>query len=408
MNIAMIHAMQEPVLTINAGSSSLKFSLFETAADRTLTLKLTGQVEEIGHAAHLKVTDDQKRALADESIKAMNHHEALASFQDWLKSWSGQAVTIDAVGHRLVHGGEHYRLPVQVDQDVLRGLEQLVPLAPLHQPQQIDAIRAVTKLAPNARQVVCFDTAFHASQSPVARSFGLPRKWTERGLRRYGFHGLSYEYIVSALPRIAPELVGGRLVVAHLGNGASLCAIAEGCSVATTMGLTALDGLVMGTRCGSIDPGVLLYLLQHEKMSADELQTLLYQQSGLLGVSGVSADMRELLDSGRPAAKEAVELFVYRISRELGSLVAAMGGLDAVIFTGGIGEHAPPIRAQVIAGARWLGVELDESANARGGPRISPNGGRVSAWVIPTDENLVVARHTRWLLDRPDASARTQ
>ncbi len=400
--------MQEPVLTINAGSSSLKFSLFETSGDRTLTLKLTGQVEEIGHAAHLKVTDDQQRALANESTKAANHHEALAAVQDWLGSWSKQGVMIDAVGHRLVHGGEQYRLPLQVDRDLLRGLEELIPLAPLHQPQQIDAIRAVAKLAPKARQVACFDTAFHASQPAVARNFGLPRKWTERGLRRYGFHGLSYEYIVSALPRIAPELVGGRLVVAHLGNGASLCAIAEGRSVATTMGLTALDGLVMGTRCGSIDPGVLLYLAQHEKMSPDEVQTLLYQQSGLLGVSGVSADMRELLGSSKPAAREAVELFVYRITRELGSLVAAMGGLDAVIFTGGIGEHAPPIRAQVITQARWLGVELDETANARGGPRISPSGGRISAWVIPTDENLVVARHTRWLLDRSGASARPQ
>ena len=392
--------MQEPLLTINAGSSSLKFSLFETSDDRTLTPKLTGEVEEIGKAAHLKVTDDQRRTLADESTKAVNHHEALAAVQDWLGSWSKQAVRISAVGHRLVHGGERYRLPVLVDQDVLRGLDELIPLAPLHQPQQLDAIRAVAKLVPNARQVACFDTAFHATQSALARNYGLPRKWTERGLRGYGFHGLSYEYIVSALPRIAPELVGARLVVAHLGNGASMCAIAEGRSVATTMGLTALDGLVMGTRCGSIDPGVLLYLLQHEKMSPDELQTLLYQQSGLLGVSGVSADMRELLDSRKPFAKEAVDLFIYRITRELASLVGAMGGLDAVIFTGGIGEHAPPIRAQVVAGARWLGLELDEGANARGGPRISPNGGRVSAWVIPTDENLVVARHTRWLVDK--------
>ncbi|HEX4378100.1 MAG TPA: acetate/propionate family kinase [Steroidobacteraceae bacterium] len=392
--------MQEPVLTINAGSSSLKFSLFETSDDRTLKLKLAGEVEEIGKAAHLKVTDDQRRALADEATKAVNPHEALAAVQDWLGSWSKQAVTISAVGHRLVHGGERYRLPVLVDQDVLRGLDELIPLAPLHQPQQLDAIRAVARLVPNARQVACFDTAFHATQSALARNYGLPRKWTERGLRGYGFHGLSYEYIVSALPRIAPELVGVRLVVAHLGNGASLCAIAEGRSVATTMGLTALDGLVMGTRCGSIDPGVLLYLLQHEKMSPDELQTLLYQQSGLLGVSGLSADMRELLDSRKPAAKEAVDLFIYRITRELASLVGAMGGLDAVIFTGGIGEHAPPIRAQVVAGARWLGLDLDEAANARAGPRISPNGSKVSAWVIPTDENLVVARHTRWLLDK--------
>jgi acetate kinase len=392
--------VQEPILVINAGSSSLKFSLFETGADRAPAQKIEGQVEEIGGAAHLKISDDQQRTLADESVKAPDHAAALAAVQRWLQGRAGDVGTIDAVGHRLVHGGERFLQPVQIDESVLGGLDALVPLAPLHQPQQIAAIRAVGRLVPGARQVACFDTAFHAAQSALARSFALPRKWTERGLRRYGFHGLSYEYIVSALPRVTPDLVGARLIVAHLGSGASLCAIAAGRSVATTMGLTALDGLVMGTRCGSIDPGVLLYLMQHEKMSADEVQELLYEQSGLLGVSGISGDMRELLDSRKAAAGEAVDLFVYRITREIGSLMAAMGGVDAVIFTGGIGEHAPQIRARVVAQLKWLGMELDEGANARGGPRISAGGGTVSAWVIPTDENLVVARHTRWLLDK--------
>ena len=392
--------MREPILVINAGSSSLKFSLFETAADRTPTERIQGQVEEIGASAHLKVSDDQQRTLAEQSVRAANHDEALGALQTWLGTRSQDVGAINAVGHRLVHGGEQFLQPVEVDDGVLRKLDALVPLAPLHQPQQIAAIRAAKKLVPTARQFACFDTAFHATQSPLVREYGLPREWTARGVRRYGFHGLSYEYIVSALPRVAPDIVGARLVVAHLGNGASLCAIAEGRSVATTMGLTALDGLVMGTRCGSIDPGVLLYLLQHEKMSVEQLQKLLYQQSGLLGVSGVSGDMRELLESRKPAAREAIELFVYRITRELGSLAAALAGVDAVIFTGGIGEHAPPVRARVGAQAKWLGLEIDDAANVRGGPRISTNQSRVSAWVIPTDENLVVARHTRRLLDR--------
>jgi acetate kinase len=392
--------VQEPVLVINAGSSSLKFSMFATDAERSLSEKLHGQIDDIGSHAHLKVSDDQHRTVADQAVSAANQDEALLALQRWLAGHSSQAAQPSAVGHRIVHGGQRFEQPVLIDAAVLKALDELVPLAPLHEPQQIAAIRALDKLFPDVPQVACFDTAFHATQTPLARQFALPREYARRGIRRYGFHGLSYEYIVSALPRVAPALVGARLIVAHLGNGASLCAIAEGKSVATTMGLTALDGLVMGTRCGSIDPGVLLYLLQHERLSVEALEKLLYAQSGLLGVSGVSADMRELLASQAPAAREAVELFVYRIGLEMGSLAAAMGGLDALIFTGGIGEHTPPVRAAVGAHAAWLGIEIDPAANARGGPRISTAGSRTSCWVIPTDENLVVARHTRWVLDR--------
>jgi acetate kinase len=298
-----------------------------------------------------------------------------------------------------VHGGQRYSQPVLIDDGVIAGLEEVVPLAPLHEPQQIAAIRAIGAASPRVRQVACFDTAFHSTQPPLAQWFALPREYTQRGIRRYGFHGLSYEYIVTALPEVAPQCVGKRLIVAHLGNGASLCAIREGRSIATTMGLTALDGLMMGTRCGSLDPGVLLYLLQHEHLKPDEIERLLYERSGLLGVSGISGDMRKLLTSDQPAAAEAVELFVYRISRELGSLTAALGGMDALIFTGGIGEHAHQIRARVCRQAAWLGIVLDESVNEQGGPRISNAASKVSAWMIPTDENLMVARHTRRLLD---------
>jgi acetate kinase len=272
-------------------------------------------------------------------------------------------------------------------------------LAPLHQPHHLAAIRALSAVAPQLPQVACFDTAFHRNTPPLAQEFALPRAITEKGVRRYGFHGISYEYIASMLPAVAPECAEGKIIVAHLGNGASLCAIERGRSVATTMGFTPLDGLVMGTRAGSLDPGVILYLLQSEKMDAPAIQDLLYEKSGLLGISGISSDMRALLASDRPSAKEAIDLFVYRVGRELGSLVAALGGLDALVFTAGIGEHAAAIRARICRDARWTGLVLDEAANSAGGPRISQGGATVSAWVIPTNENLMVARHTRRLLD---------
>ncbi|HWW21427.1 MAG TPA: acetate/propionate family kinase [Steroidobacteraceae bacterium] len=390
--------MREPILIINAGSSSLKFSVFETLENGALAPKLHGQVETVGSESHLRVADASGKSLADERIKR-GGDEAIRALQHWFAAHTGTQKGFAGVGHRIVHGGTTYSQPVLIDGSVMAGLQQLVPLAPLHEPQQIAAIRAIRATSPHLKQVACFDTAFHSNQPPIARMFALPREYTARGIRRYGFHGLSYEYIVAALPALAPECVGARLIVAHLGNGASLCAIHQGQSIATTMGFTALDGLVMGTRCGSLDPGVLLYLLQHEHLGAAEIERLLYERSGLLGVSGVSSDMRELLASDRPEAAEAVELFVYRISRELGSLASALGGVDALIFTGGIGEHAAPIRARVCQQAAWLGVTLDASANDRGERRICDAGSRVSAWVIPTDENLMVARHTRRLLD---------
>jgi acetate kinase len=391
--------MREPILVINAGSSSLKFSVFESAAEGALTLSLRGEVESIHGEPRLTVEDGQGRSLANERVRRGGGDEAVRAMQHWFAAYSGAHSGFAGVGHRIVHGGASYVQPVLIDGAVIAGLQQLAPMAPLHEPQQIAAIRAIGAASPHVRQVACFDTAFHANQPALARSFALPREYSARGIRRYGFHGLSYEYIVSVLPDVAPECTGKRLVVAHLGNGASLCAIRNGCSVATTMGFTALDGLVMGTRCGSLDPGVLLYLLQHEHLGAGEIERLLYERSGLLGVSGISSDMRELLSSDRAEAVEAVELFVYRVGRELGSMAAALGGLDALIFTGGIGEHAAQIRARVCRQALWLGVVLDESANELGGPRISASPSSVSAWVVPTDENLMVARHTRALLD---------
>jgi len=274
-----------------------------------------------------------------------------------------------------------------------------VPLAPLHQPHNLAAVAAVAARHPQLPQVACFDTAFHHTQPAVATRFALPRHLSEEGVRRYGFHGLSYEYIAAALPRyLGAAPARGRVIVAHLGAGASLCALRDGCSVATTMSFTPLDGVPMGCRCGALDPGVVLYLLQEKGLSAAAVAALLYHESGLLGVSGLSDDMRTLLASELPAAREAVELFVYRIGREIGSLAAALGGLDALVYTAGIGEHAPQIRARVAAAAAWLGLELDPAANAAGGPRLATPRSRVSAWVIPTDEDLMIARHTWDLL----------
>ncbi len=391
--------MREPILVINAGSSSIKFSVFETAADRSLSAGVHGQIEGIGSSPRLEVTDARGCGLAGQPISGSDHDAAIRAIHDWFAAHAGGEAGFDGVGHRVVHGGLAYSQPVLIDDQVIAELEGLIPLAPLHQPHHLAAIRAIRAAAPNLPQVACFDTAFHRAQPPLAQEFALPRDLTARGIRRYGFHGLSYEYIVSVLPRLAPDCARGRLVVAHLGNGASMCAIEQGHSVATTMGFTPVDGLVMGTRTGALDPGVILYLLRHERMDAAAIEALIYERSGLLGVSGLSSDMRTLLASDLPAAKEAVDLFVYRIGRELGSLAAALGGLDTLIFTGGIGEHAIEIRARVCQDARWLGVRLDEAANAAGGPRISLPGSAVSVWVVPTDENLMVARHTRQLLD---------
>jgi acetate kinase len=400
--------MREPILVLNAGSSSIKFSVFETAPDRSLAAGAHGQVEGIGTSPHLEVADAQGRRLADRRPDADGHDGAIAAIRDWFASHVGGEAGFAGVGHRVVHGGTAYAEPVLIDAKVLAALTALVPLAPLHQPHNLAAVRAVAAAAPDVPQVACFDTAFHRGQPALAQAFALPRALTAKGVRRYGFHGLSYEYIVSALPAAAPELAGRKLVVAHLGNGASMCAVAGGRSVATTMGFTAVDGLVMGTRTGTLDPGVLLYLLEHERMDARAVEHLIYSESGLLGVSGISSDMRTLLASDAAPAREAVDLFVYRICRELGSLAAALGGFDGLVFTAGIGEHAAEIRARVCRGAGWLGVALDEAANARGGPRISAPGAKIPVYVIPTDENLMIARHTRDLLDRRNGTESPQ
>lgn len=392
--------MREPILVLNAGSSSIKFSVFETAADRSLVAGVHGQVESIGVSPRLEVRDTRGQELATQNVTSRSHAGAIAAIHEWLASHVGGEAGFDGVGHRVVHGGMTYSEPVLIDDKIKAELRDLVPLAPLHQPHNIAAIEAVAHTAPAVPQVACFDTAFHRSQPPVAQEFALPAEYRTKGVRRYGFHGLSYEYILTALPAAAPGCVDGKLVVAHLGNGASMCAIEKGRSLATTMGFTALDGLPMGTRTGSLDPGVLLYLLQHERMDAQAIERLIYEESGLLGVSGISGDMRELLASSSPAAKQAIDLFVYRIGRELGSLAAALGGLDAIVFTAGIGEHAAAIRARVCHDAGWLGVILDVDANNRDGPCISSRGSKVSVWVIRTDENLMIARHTRRLLDR--------
>jgi acetate kinase len=396
--------MREPILVINAGSSSIKFSVFETAADRSPSAGAHGEVEGIGTSLHFTVADAQGRKLADQPVSGKDHAAAIAAIEAWFAAHVGGEQGFDGVGHRVVHGGTAYFQPVLVDDQVIATLEALVPLAPLHQPHNIAAIRAIRAAAPRMKQVACFDTAFHRDQPALAQEFALPRALTAKGVRRYGFHGLSYEYIVSVLPQVAPECAQGKIVVAHLGNGASMCAIEHGRSIASTMGFTAVDGLPMGTRTGVLDPGVILYLLQHERMDATAIEHLIYERSGLLGVSGLSSDMRTLLASDLPAAREAVDLFVYRIGRELGSLVAALGGLDALVFTGGIGEHAPEIRGRVCQGASWLGVALDADANAAGGPRISKANSPISAWVVPTDENLMIARHTRRLLDARESS----
>ena len=308
-----------------------------------------------------------------------------------------QGAPVSGIGHRVVHGGMRYAAPVLIDDQILTALAELTPLAPLHQPHNLAPIAAIAAVAPHIPQVACFDTAFHRSQQNLAQAFALARRFTNAGIRRYGFHGLSYEYVTARFGEMAPELAGARIVIAHLGNGASLCAVRESKSVATTMGFTAVDGLVMGTRCGAIDPGVIVHLMDAYGLDARATETLIYRESGLLGVSGVSSDMRNLRASTEPHAAEAIALFIYRIVRELGSLAAALG--DALIFTAGIGENDAATRAEVAQGAHWLGLELDDARNARGSGRINSHTSRVPAWVVPTDEERMIARHTAAILE---------
>jgi acetate kinase len=386
----------DTILVVNAGSSSIKFSMYEVGAGRTLGLASKGQMDGIGTQPRLRARDAQGGALTDQKFAADDVPDvpaAMGAVGGWLRTHLGGGLPI-AVGHRIAHGGPAYASPLKVDETVLAALERLVPLAPLHQPHNIGPIRSIQARFPGTPQVACFDTAFHRGHAEVADRYALPEALYQEGVRRYGFHGLSYEYIARTLPRVAPEVAQGAVVVAHLGSGASMCALRAGRSVDSTMGFTALDGLPMGTRCGQLDPGVVLYLLAQKGWSAKEVESLLYRDAGLRGLSGISNDVRDLLASDAPGARLALDYLVYRIGRELGSLAAALGGIDALVLTAGIGENSPEIRARICAGAGWLGIRLDEAANRAGGPRISAADSRVSVWVIPTDEERMIAEHT--------------
>jgi acetate kinase len=392
--------MSDAIVVLNAGSSSIKFSLFLLRADR-LELELNGQIEGIYTAPHFIARDRAGKITVEKSWGEgvqLGHAGALDHLVAHLRgSLAGDRLV--GMGHRVVHGGPEFMRPVRLNAQVLQALEGFVPLAPLHQPHNLAPIRLLLERLPELPQVACFDTSFHRSNPEIAQMFALPAELHAQGVRRYGFHGLSYEYIASVLPQFDARAASGRTVVLHLGNGASMCAIQAGKSMASTMGFTAVDGLPMGTRCGSVDPGVILYLMDQRGMDARAIEKLIYNQSGLLGVSGISSDMRALLASDDSRAQLAIDLYVYRIRREMGSLAAALGGLDAIVFTAGIGEHAAAIRERVCRDVAWLGVELDAAANAKDGPRIGASGSRVSVWVIPTDEELMIARHTRTLLE---------
>ena len=380
------------VIVFNAGSSSVKFALYRTA--EALKVLAHGRIENIEIAPRFVPGDGGASSeIALEGDTVGKRENALRFLLNWIcENHSG--VTLAGAGHRVVHGGTRFAAPVVVDAAALAELEHFVPLAPLHQPHSLAIIRALAAVAPALPQVACFDTAFHLTQDRLATMYALPREYIERGVRSYGFHGLSYEYIAQCLPAHLGDITRLRIVTAHLGNGASLCAMHGGRSVATSMGFSALEGLVMGTRSGSIDPGVLLHLIREDRMDAATLEDLLYRRSGLLGVSGISHDMRVLLASDDPHAAEAVNLFVHRAVSQIGALIATLGGVDAVVFTGGIGENAPVIRERICGALSWLGVAIDAARNASNGPRISVDESRVSAWVIPTDEELMIARHT--------------
>jgi acetate kinase len=390
--------MGDMILVLNAGSSSIKYSVFGERGS-VLKLHLHGQLEGLQTQPHFEAKDaggvivSERRWPAGE---ALGHEGAIGFLADFLRERLEHRLV--AVGHRVVHGGDEYSAPARVTPQLLSALERFVPLAPLHQPHNLLPIRMLLSLAPEVPQVACFDTSFHHTIPPERQAYPLPGSITAHGVRRYGFHGLSYEYIASVLPHYDRRAAEGRTVVLHLGNGASVCAMKACRSQGTSMGFTALGGLPMGTRCGDLDPGVLLFLMQELKMDARAIEAVLYKESGLLGVSGISSDMRTLLDSRDPKASFALKVFVDAVGRQLGAMAATLGGLDALVFTAGIGEHAAPVREQVCRDAEWLGVDLDAAANLRHGPRISSAGSRVSAWVIPTDEELMIARHTLALI----------
>jgi acetate kinase len=385
------------ILVLNAGSSSIKFTVFDYEGGEAFVVRCEGQIEGIGTRPRFRVKGGDGGVIYEDSWEnpplGRGHAHALEQLAAFLEPQLSEDGLI-GVGHRVVHGGPEYSAPVVIDDTVLRRLEAYVPLAPLHQPANLAGIGAAMDFLPGVPNVACFDTAFHRRHAAVADIYAIPAEYYEEGVRRYGFHGLSYEYIARALHAEAPEIAEGKVVVCHLGNGASMCAISGGVSVDSTMGFTALDGLPMGTRSGQIDPGVLLYLMQEKGMGAKQIEELLYKRSGLLGLSGVSNDMRDLEASADPRAALALDYFVYRIVRETGALAAAMGGFDGLVFTAGIGENARGVRERVCRGLAWLGVELDPAANAVNGPRISSPNSRVAAYVLPTNEEGMIARHT--------------
>ena len=390
--------MEDYAVVLNAGSSSLKFCIYQRPSGAPWRLEARGQIEGIGTSAKFKVTSGGGAVVAESALGAVaDARGALDALSDWLRSCYRGAKVL-AVGHRVVHGGAQFQAPTLVTPEVLTALKALVPLAPLHQPYNVAAIEAVSERLPDVPQVACFDTSFHRGQPEVAELVPLPADIRARGVQRYGFHGLSYEYIASVLPEVAPRIAHGRVIVAHLGSGASLCALRDRRSVDSTLGFTALDGLCMGTRPGALDPGVVLYLFQELGLTAKEVETLLYKRSGLLGISGTSNDMRGLLASDTSAARLAVDYFVYRATKEIGALAAVLGGVDGLVFTAGIGERSSEIRRRICTASAWLGLELDEAANDRGETCISRASSRVSAFVIPTNEELMIARHTASVL----------
>ena len=385
----------ETILTVNAGSSSLKFQVFAIGDRRSLSRILRGQIDGIGSRPRLRARAADGTQLIDRSYtsdQVPDSATAMSETAGWLRET--QRGNLVAVGHRVVHGGMDYSQPVLVDPQVLNRLQQFVSLAPLHQPHNLAPIRAVLARRPELPQVACFDTAFHRGHGAVADHFAIPEEFYAEGIRRYGFHGLSYEYVAERLRVVAPRIADKRLIVAHLGSGASMCALLDGRSVETTMGFTALDGLPMGTRPGQIDPGVILHLIDKKGMSVADVQNMLYRDCGLKGLSGLSNDMRELQKSSDPRAEFAIEYFVYRLSLSAGMLAAALGGVDAFVFTAGIGENSPEIRARISEKLGWLGARLDDDANAAGSVLISQPDGRLPIYVIPTDEELMIGLHT--------------
>lgn len=398
--------MKNAILVLNAGSSSVKFSVF-IAETESLELRVRGQVEGLFTSPRFVAKDPQGKVVAEKKWgdgAKLGHEGAIEHLRVFLREQAA-GIQLVGVGHRVAHGGMKYSQPVRLSKEILVELQQFVPLAPLHQPHNLRPIEVVMERLPAAPQVAVFDTSFHRTNPPLAQMYALPKALTDSGVRRYGFHGISYEYISSVLPERDPKVAAGKTIVLHLGNGSSMCALSGGKSVTSTMGFTAIEGLPMGTRCGALDPGVILFLLDQRKMDVRAIEKLLYSESGLFGVSGISSDVRTLLESTEPSAKLALDLYVYRIGRELGSLAAALGGLDAIVFTAGIGENAVVIRERVCRDAAWLGVELDAAANAQPDKsgRITTPASRVAARVIPTNEELMIARHTMRVIGSGEA-----